>query len=78
MSSIKVWVNTYMKLFLDPIEDLTLTNILEILILALLVYNVLLWIKNTKAWTLLKGMVVLVCCVSLTDGHAEVDRKFRD
>lgn len=65
MSSIKVWVNTYMKLFLDPIEDLTLTNILEILILALLVYNVLLWIKNTKAWTLLKGMVVLVCCVSL-------------
>ena len=65
MSSIKVWVNTYMKLFLDPIEDLTLTNILEILILALLVYNVLLWIKSTKAWTLLKGMVVLVCCVSL-------------
>lgn len=65
MSSLKVWLNTYLNLFLDPIEDLTLTNILEILILALLVYNLLLWIKNTKAWTLLKGILVLVCCVAL-------------
>lgn len=65
MSSFKVWLNTYLKLFVDPFSVLTFTNILEILILAFLVYNVLLWIKNTKAWTLLKGIVVLICCVSL-------------
>ena len=65
MSAVKVWLNSYFKLFMDPISYITFTNILEILILALLVYNVLLWIKNTKAWTLLKGIMVLICFVSV-------------
>lgn len=63
MSVIKVWLNNYLRLFTVPISYITFTNILEILILALLVYNVLLWIKNTKAWTLLKGIMVVVCAV---------------
>lgn len=65
MSAVKVWLSSYFKLFTDPVADLTITSVLEILILALLVYHVLLWIKNTKAWTLLKGIMVLVCCVAL-------------
>jgi diadenylate cyclase len=65
MSTLKVWLNSYLQLFTAPISYITFTNVLEILILALLVYNVLLWIKNTKAWTLLKGIMVLVCCVSV-------------
>ena len=65
MSAVKVWLNSYLKLFTVPISYITFTNILEILILALLVYNVLLWIKNTKAWTLLKGIMVLICFVSV-------------
>ncbi|MDO4321251.1 MAG: diadenylate cyclase CdaA [Lachnospiraceae bacterium] len=65
MSAVKVWLNSYLKLFTVPLSYITFTNILEILILALLVYNVLLWIKNTKAWTLLKGIMVLICCVSV-------------
>ena len=35
------------------------TDILEILILAFLIYHLILWIKNTKAWMLLKGILVL-------------------
>lgn len=65
MSAVKVWLNSYLKIITVPISNITFTNVLEILILALLVYNVLLWIKNTKAWTLLKGIVVLVACVSI-------------
>jgi diadenylate cyclase len=65
MSTLKVWLNSYLQLFTAPISYITFTNVLEILILAILVYNVLLWIKNTKAWTLLKGIMVLVCCVSV-------------
>lgn len=65
MSAIKVWLNSYLKLITVPISYITFTNILEILILAFLVYNVLLWIKNTKAWTLLKGIMVLICFVSI-------------
>lgn len=65
MSLLKVWFRDYVNLFAGPISSLTLTSILEILILAFLVYNVLLWIKNTKAWSLLKGIMVLVICVSI-------------
>jgi diadenylate cyclase len=35
------------------------TNVLEIIILAVIVYEFLLWIKNTRAFELLKGLVVI-------------------
>lgn len=34
-------------------------DIVEITILSFLVYQIMLWIKNTRAWMLLKGIVVL-------------------
>ena len=37
----------------------TVTDILEIIIITFLVYQVMVWIKNTKAWMLLRGIVVL-------------------
>lgn len=36
------------------------TDIVEIVILAFLLYYILVWIKNTKAWSLLKGFFVIV------------------
>ena len=63
MSALRLWLNSYLRLFTGPISRITFTNVLEILILAVLVYNVLLWIKDTKAWTLLKGFVVLAAFV---------------
>lgn len=65
MNSIRIWFRNYLTWFTDPISTITFTNVLEILILAFLVYSLLLWIKNTKAWTLLKGIMVLVVCVSI-------------
>ena len=38
-------------------------DLLEILILAWLVYRLLVWIKTTRAWTLLKGMITIGFCV---------------
>ena len=37
-----------------------LTDILEMLIIAFLSYNILKWIKSTRAWSLLKGVAVIV------------------
>ncbi len=65
MSVIKVWLYGYWSLFVKILSSITLTNILEILILTFLLYNLLLWIKNTKAWTLLKGIIVLIACVAM-------------
>ena len=39
--------------------DVRVTDIIEILIIAFLVYQVIVWIKNTKAWMLMKGIAVL-------------------
>lgn len=41
------------------VPNLRLVDFLEIIIIAYLVYKLVVWIKNTKAWMLLKGMVVL-------------------
>ncbi len=35
------------------------TDVAEIFIIAFLLYHILVWIKNTKAWALLKGVVVI-------------------
>ena len=65
MSSIRIWLSNYLSWFTVPTFSITVTDVLEILILAFLVYSFLLWVKNTRAWTLLKGIMVLVVCVSL-------------
>lgn len=41
------------------IPDIRIVDLLEIIIVAYLVYKLVVWIKNTKAWMLLKGMLVL-------------------
>ena len=39
--------------------ELRVTDVIEVIIIALFLYRVIVWIKNTKAWMLLKGMAVL-------------------
>lgn len=40
-------------------QSFHLTYIVEILILTVIIYELLIWVKNTRAWTLLKGIVVV-------------------
>lgn len=39
------------------------TDIVEILIIAFLLYHILLWFKNTRAWALLRGIIVILIFV---------------
>lgn len=45
--------------------ELRITDIIEILIITFLLYQVIIWIKNTKAWMLLKGILVLAAFILL-------------
>jgi diadenylate cyclase len=47
------------------ISDIALAPVdyVQILIIAILIYHVLLWIKNTRAWNLLKGIIVILLFV---------------
>ena len=46
---------------LEPIKmvKIEIMDCVEILIIAILIYNIIKWMKNTRAWVLMKGVVVL-------------------
>lgn len=46
--------------WLTFLPRMTLANLIEIVILSVLIYEIMLWIKNTRAWTLLRGLVVIL------------------
>lgn len=46
--------------WLSFLPRITKTNILEIAIIAFLIYHIMIWFKNTRAWTLLKGILVIL------------------
>lgn len=45
------------------VPKITLKNLIEITIIAVVVYEMLVWIKNTRAWTLLKGILFILTFV---------------
>ncbi len=53
-------VSVYMNL-----PKITTTDIVEIIIIAFLFYYMLVWIKNTRAWVLLRGLMVILLFVLL-------------
>ena len=63
MQQLNILIETYLtKLHMPTIHK---TDVVEIIILAFLVYYILAWIKNTKAWALLKGVIVIAVFILL-------------
>jgi len=54
MSGISELVSDYLPL------KIQVTDIVEIIILSVLFYHILLWMKNTRAWMLFKGILVIL------------------
>ena len=46
---------------------LNLGDVVEILLIAFLLYYILVWIKTTKAWSLLKGIIVIAVFLIIAD-----------
>ena len=65
MDRVSLWFTDNFSWLKFPGISISVTDILEIIILAYLVYKLLLWIKNTRAWTLLRGLLTIAVCVSL-------------
>lgn len=41
------------------------TDVIEVIIVAFLIYHLLLWIKNTRAWNLFKGILIILIFVAI-------------
>ncbi len=48
------------ELLWRSVPKITATDIIEVCILAFLIYHVVKWVKNTRAWSLVKGLVVVM------------------
>ena len=62
-NSITDLIDKYLKT-LDSLQ-IRKTDVVEMIILAFLLYQVLVWIKRTRAWSLLKGFLVLLIFIFL-------------
>ena len=61
--SIQKFFDSYLGDWYMP--DVRVTDIIEIMIITFLAYHIIVWIKNTKAWMLMKGIVVLAVFILL-------------
>ena len=54
-------VNNFIEKYLSKLHmpSIIWTDVAEIFIIAFLLYHILLWIKSTRAWALLKGVLVI-------------------
>lgn len=58
METIKTFFEEYLvRLSLPKIKP---TDIIEILLLAFFIYNVIKWVKTTRAWALMRGIAILL------------------
>lgn len=65
MEAVKTWVANYIPWLKMPSINITVVDVIEIIILSFLVYSILVWIKKSRAWTLLKGMLFVGCFIAL-------------
>lgn len=57
MGAIKSFINNLVWL---SFPNLYPTDIIEIILLAFIIYHLVKWVKNTRAWALVKGLVVIM------------------
>ncbi len=58
----QTFLDIFRKMTNDSIElpKIGLTDIIEIIIISYLLYHIMVWIKNTRAWNLIKGLAILL------------------
>ena len=55
------WIRNFIDNYTNNmyLPNIRTMDVIEILIVAVIVYEIMLWIKNTKAWMLLRGIILL-------------------
>ncbi len=62
------YLKQFLELYLDwlYIPQLHITDVIEMLIIAFLIYHTICWFQNSRAWTLLKGILVLILFMAIS------------
>ena len=60
MQELSATIGRYLEnLYIPSLSVVTLTDIVEIAIITLMIYAILVWVKETRAWALLRGVLVI-------------------
>jgi diadenylate cyclase len=65
MNTIMNFIDQYLRL--SSLPGITISDVLEIIILSWLFYHILLWIRDTKAWIPVRGGLVLIAFIALAN-----------
>ncbi len=62
------YIRQFFELYFDwlYIPELHITDVIEIIIIAFVIYQVVCWFQSTRAWTLLKGILVLLIFMAMS------------
>ena len=63
LNSIVEFIQKYISF--DSIPMMVGTDFIEIIIISFLIYELMVWVKNTKAWSLLRGIVIIAVFIIL-------------
>lgn len=53
-------IRSFADNYLAHVPSLRITDIVEIIIISFVVYHIMVWIKNTKAWVFVKGVIFIM------------------
>ncbi len=56
-------IRTFADKYLAHVPSLKISDIIEIMIISFVVYQIMVWIKNTKAWAFVKGVIFIMVFV---------------
>ena len=56
-----------LQTYLSKISGIRIADIVEIIIISFLIYSILAWIKKTRAWSILKGILVIILFVLIAE-----------
>ena len=58
-------ITNYTTIYLNRLHmpSIRWTDIVEIIVISFLIYQIILWIKNTRAWALLKGILTILAFI---------------
>ena len=67
MNSLAGWAEVYIWSWLKPPKTIEIIDIIQILLLTWIVYKLIMWLKNTRAYALMKGILFILAFVLIAN-----------
>lgn len=67
MDAVLTWIRLHIISWLTPPKQPEIMDLIQIIVIAFFVYRLILWLKNSRAYTLLRGILLIMAFVLLAN-----------